>query len=68
MALAHVILDQIDAIGAVNARGAEAVVDVDFAVDALESSVVTITLVRIDAVQTKSVVQTRRRLEKKFIH
>lgn len=59
MALAQVILDEVDAVGAVDARGALAIVDVDFAMDAVKSSVVTVALVRIDSVQAQSVVKTR---------
>lgn len=62
MALAQVILDEVDAVGSVDARSAQAVVHVDFAVDAVESRVVAVALVRIDSVQAQSVVETWRRL------
>ena len=61
--MAQVILDEIDAVRSVDARSARAIVHVDFAVDAVESRVEAIALVRIDSVKTDSIVETRRRLE-----
>ena len=60
--MAQVILDEIDAVGSVDARSARAIVHVDFTVDAVESRVEAIALVRIDSVQTDSIVEARRRL------
>ena len=62
-ALAEVIFDFVDTFRAVDARSALAIVDVDLTVISFESSVRTVALVRIYAVQADTFVQTRRRLK-----
>ena len=61
-ALAKVVLNLIQALGAVHARSTLAVVHVDLAMVAVEARVRAVALVRVDAVQAHALVQTRRRL------
>lgn len=56
--LAGVVFDLVDTSGVVFTRIDLAVVDVDLAVFTLEAGVVTITAVRVDTVQTLTLIQT----------
>lgn len=60
VAIALVVLDEVDALRAVEAGGRFAVVHVDLAVVALEAGVAAVAVVRVYPVDTESVVLARR--------
>lgn len=62
VAFASVIFDQIHALGSMEARGSKAIVHVDLAVVSSESRVIAVAMVRVDTVDAKALVQTRRGL------
>ena len=62
VAFAEVVLDEIDALRAVEARGVETVVHVDLAMVSRETRVVAVAAVRIDAVDAEAFVEAGRRL------